>query len=180
MDFSARLNQFQHGPHVIYINRVAIQQGFLLSSLIIPILIAIRIARRGLSSFPFFFLFSIFFLIYVPFSIFSTQSQGSDDIGHMAQRIFQKDDVILHTDLMANTWLFRVGQKQLAWTMRIQYIKVDYSVQSSPSSSLVLPNTRLPHNPTLRVLSYNIRTQFLFWGLLNTSLLPTYSFCTLD
>ena len=33
--------------------------------------------------------------------------------------------------------------------------KVDYLVQSSLSSSLVLPNTRLPLNPTLRVLSYN-------------------------
>ena len=40
--------------------------------------------------------------------------------------------------------------------MKIQYIKIDYSVQSSPLSSLVLPNTRLPLNPTLRVLSYNI------------------------
>ena len=39
--------------------------------------------------------------------------------------------------------------------MRIQYIKVDYSVQSSPSSSFVLSNTRLPLNPTLRVLSCN-------------------------
>jgi len=39
--------------------------------------------------------------------------------------------------------------------MRIQYIKVDYFVQSSPLSSLVLPNTRLSLNPTLRVLSYN-------------------------
>ena len=33
--------------------------------------------------------------------------------------------------------------------------KVDYFVKSSLSSSLMLPNTRLPHNPTLRVLSYN-------------------------
>ena len=33
--------------------------------------------------------------------------------------------------------------------------KIDNSVQSSLLSSLVLPNTRLPHNPTLRVLSYN-------------------------
>ena len=33
--------------------------------------------------------------------------------------------------------------------------KVDNSVQSSLSSSLVLLNTRLPLNPTLRVLSYN-------------------------
>ena len=40
--------------------------------------------------------------------------------------------------------------------MRIQYIKVEYSIQSSPSSSLVLPNTRLPLNPTLKVQSYNI------------------------
>ena len=79
-------------------------------------------------------------------------------IGHMAQRRFQKDDIILYADLIANTQLCRVGQKWLVQTMRIQYIKVDYSVQSSPSSSLVLPNTRLSHNPTLRVLSYNIRT----------------------
>ena len=33
--------------------------------------------------------------------------------------------------------------------------KVDYLVQGSLSSSLVLPNTRSPLNPTLRVLSYN-------------------------
>jgi len=34
----------------------------------------------------------------------------------------------------------------------------------------MLPNTRLPLNPTLRVLSYNIRTRFLSLGPLNTSL----------
>ena len=52
--------------------------------------------------------------------------------------------------------------------MRIQYIKVDYSVQKfSIEFSCVTPNTRLPHNPTLRVLSYNIRTRFQFLGLLN-------------
>jgi len=34
--------------------------------------------------------------------------------------------------------------------------KVDNPVKSSLSSSLVLPNIRLPPNPTLRVLSYNI------------------------
>ena len=33
--------------------------------------------------------------------------------------------------------------------------KVDNPVKSSLLSSLVLPSTRLPHNPTLRVLSYN-------------------------
>jgi len=33
--------------------------------------------------------------------------------------------------------------------------KVDNPVQSSLLSSLILPNTRLPLNPTLRVLSYN-------------------------
>ena len=34
--------------------------------------------------------------------------------------------------------------------------KVDNPVKSSLSSSLVSPNTRLPLNPTLRALSYNI------------------------
>ena len=36
--------------------------------------------------------------------------------------------------------------------------KVDNPVQSSLLSSLVLLNTRLPLNSTLRALSYNIRT----------------------
>ena len=51
------------------------------------------------------------------------------------------NDVILHTDLMANTWLFRVGQKEPTRTIRIQYIRVDHSVQSSPLSSPMLLNT---------------------------------------
>ena len=36
--------------------------------------------------------------------------------------------------------------------------KIDNPVKNSLLSSLMLPNTRLPYNPTLRVLSYNIRT----------------------
>ena len=36
--------------------------------------------------------------------------------------------------------------------------KVDNPVKSFLLSSLMLSNTRLSYNPTLRVLSYNIRT----------------------
>ena len=47
--------------------------------------------------------------------------------------------------------------------------------KSSLLSSLVLPNIRLPFNPTLRVLSYNIRTQFLSLNCLTLALHQTYS-----
>ena len=40
--------------------------------------------------------------------------------------------------------------------------KVDYLVQSSLSSSLVLPNTRLPLNLILKILSYNNPSAFAF------------------
>ena len=76
-------------------------------------------------------------IFYFLFLFLAPRIRVSSSIGHMAQRRFQKDDVILCADLMANTWSFRVGQKQLAQTMMIQYIKVDYSVQSFPLSSLM-------------------------------------------
>ncbi len=94
--------------------------------------VGVRVARRELSSFLYFLpIFYFLFLFLAP------RIRVSSSIGHMAQRRFQKNDVILCADLMANTWLFRVGQKQLAQTMMIQYIKVNYSVQSFPSSSLM-------------------------------------------
>ena len=47
----------------------------------------VRVARSGLSSFPIFFLFSIFFLNLFSFSLFlAPRVRISDNIGHMAQR----------------------------------------------------------------------------------------------
>ena len=55
----------------------------------------------------------------------------------------------------------RVHSSQHRLSVRVY--KVDYFVKSSLLSSLVLSNTRLSLNPTLRVLSYNIQTlAFLF------------------
>ena len=106
-------------------------------------------------SFSSYFLFLFFKLFF--FSLFLVpRVRVSDNMGHMVQRRFQKDDIIPHADLMANIQLFRVSQKQLAYTMRIQYIKVEYSVQSSLSSFLVSSNKDYLINLTLRVLSYNI------------------------
>ena len=71
--------------------------------------------------------------------------------------------------------------------MRIQYIKVDYSVQKfSIEFSYVTPNTRLPHNPTLRVLSYNTRFTILtieecedsYSGLSDTLICLTCDHCS--
>ena len=102
--------------------------------------LGVRVTRSGLSSFLIFFLFSILSFKLFSFSLFLTpRVRVSDDMGHMAQRRFQKDDIIPRADLMVDTWLFRVGQKWLAWTMRTQYIKVDYSIQGFLSSFLVLP-----------------------------------------
>ena len=79
---------------------------------------SVRVIRSELSSFPIFFLFSIFFLNLFSFSLFlAPRVRVSDNIDHMAQGRFQKDDVILRADLIANTWLFRVSQKQLACVM---------------------------------------------------------------
>ena len=79
---------------------------------------SIRVARSRLSSFPIFFLFSIFFLNLFSFFLFlAPRVRVSNNIGYIAQRRFQKDDIILRTDLMANTWSFRVSQKQLACVM---------------------------------------------------------------
>ena len=50
------------------------------------------------------------FSSYFPFLYFlAPRVRVSDNMGHMAQRRFYKDDIIPCADLMANTWLFRVG-----------------------------------------------------------------------
>ena len=51
-----------------------------------------------------------------------------------------------------------LGAAALVLVLCTTVYKVDYFVKSFLLSSLVLPNTRLSLNPTLRVLSYNIRT----------------------
>ena len=58
--------------------------------------------------------------------------------------------------------------------------KVDNPIQSSLLSFLMLPNTRLSLNPTLRTWSYNIRTRLPSSRLLNTSTLTLilYPFLT--
>ena len=48
--------------------------------------------------------FLSFFSIYFPFILFLVpRVRVSDNIGHLAQRRFQKNDVIPHADLMADT-----------------------------------------------------------------------------
>ena len=57
--------------------------------------------------------------------------------------------------------------------------KVEYFVKRSLSSSLVLPNTRLPLNPTLRVLSYNTIMTVLIIISSSTSVLFRINFILL-
>ena len=63
-----------------------------------------RSQEVDLVPFPFFyFLFYLFsFFLFLAFKV-------SDNTGYMIYRRVWKDDIIPHTDLMANTWLFRVG-----------------------------------------------------------------------
>ena len=98
--------------------------------------------------------FSIFFPIFFYFFLFLA-FRVSDNIGHMVHRRVQKGDIISYANLMANTWLFRVGQKQLAWTMGIQYKRQTILCRVLYQVILCYPNIRLPLNPTLRALSYN-------------------------
>ena len=61
-----------------------------------------------------FLIFFLFFIIFFKLSSFSLflALRVRDNIGHMVQRRFQKDDIILCADLIANMWLFRIDQRQ--------------------------------------------------------------------
>ena len=71
---------------------------------------------------------------------------------------------------MFYTWVFRIGCTVVSMDHWQQYKRQTSLQKSSLLSSLVLSNTRLPLNPTLRVLSYNIRTRFLSLNRLTLAL----------
>ena len=77
------------------------------------------------------------------------------------QKILEQSNVIQHKYHMLTPCFTHGHQDRMHSSQHglfVKVYKIDYFVKSSLSSSLVLPNIRLPHNPTLRVLSYNIQS----------------------
>ena len=80
---------------------------------------------------------------------------------------------ITHVDLKANTWSIRIGLNSSSTDPGDLVYKIDSLLQSSLLSFLVLtPIQDSIYWSTLRFLSCNIRTQFLFLRLSNTG--PSY------
>ena len=107
-----------------------------------------------------FFLYSISFLfsfdLFFTFSIFRTQGQGQ--ITRCREQMMSYN---MNTTCQPYVLYMVVQGRWHSSEHRplVVVYKVDQFVERSLSSSLVLPNTRLLSNPTLRVLSYNIRTR---------------------